>query len=94
MRIEAAKALSEKNFTVPRTRRESTMGLFAWFQKGACCARCGKITLTADATMTPCCHMKLCDAKCLGAWKADAFAKSRCPDCKRRLNKESGMFEE
>jgi hypothetical protein len=45
-----------------------------------------------NATMTPCCDMKLCDAKCYGAWKADVFEQTKCPDCNRRFNKESGTF--
>jgi hypothetical protein len=68
------------------------MGFFDWLQKGACCAKCGYITLASNATMTPCCDMKLCDAKCFGEWKAEVFEKSRCPDCNRRFNKESGTF--
>lgn len=61
-----------------------------WFS--LTCAKCGWVTLAADATITDCCNMKLCDAKCFREWKAQLYEKSKCPECGRRFNKESDTF--
>lgn len=73
-------------------RKEDTMGFVDWLKKGACCAGCGEITLAANASMTECCNTKLCDATCVGAWRAELYDKLQCPYCRRRFNKESKSF--